>query len=210
MSRSSPSAPSGSSSALLSGVSPVAASNQRLPLRRAAGQHWRRPPAALSGMICGVIVHWPQTAFEEVSPDHSRFVPRVLTIEQEPPSRTIAFALVMDPRTCPTVPPRTSRLGRDFHVIDGRVRFRNRLAHFTHSLEVRNQGTLKVPTRLFLRVAHGHAPGNIRRIGGVARPCLFDDHRISSRAHFSPAFLSITFNVPGASSMPLLPGTVTT
>src|ERR1039457_6965946 len=35
-------------------------------------------------------------------------------------------------------------------------------------------------------------------------------HRIASRAHFSPAFLSITFKVPGASSLPSLSGTVIT
>jgi hypothetical protein len=45
---------------------------------------------------------------------------------------------------------------------------------------VRNQGILKVPARLFFAVANGHASQNVRRIGGVARPCLFDDYRIPS------------------------------
>src|ERR1039458_8709742 len=97
-----------------------------------------------------------------------------------------------------------------FHVIDGSVRFRDRLTNFTHGLKVRHQGILKVPARLVFAVANGHASQDIRRIGGVARPCLFDDYRIPSRNHFSRAFLSITFHVPGASSFPSLPGTVIT
>src|ERR1039458_5080108 len=51
---------------------------------------------------------------------------------------------------------------------------------------------------------------DIRRIGGVASPSLLDDYGIPFRDHFSPAFLSITFSVPGASSLPSLPGTVIT
>src|SRR5260370_37969141 len=88
------------------------------------------------------------------------------------------------------------RLCGDFDVIDGRVWFRDRLAHFAHGLEVCHQGILKVPARLFLGVANSDASGNIRRIGGVAGPCLLDDYWITSRGHFSPAFLSIAFNVP--------------
>src|SRR6266849_3042423 len=113
-------------------------------------------------------------------------------------------------QTAQVHPTMARRLCGDFHVVDGRVWFRDRLAHFTHGLEVLNQGILEVPARLVLAVANSDASGNIRRIGGVACPCWFDDYRITSRCHFSPAFLSITFNVPGASSFPSLPGTVIT
>src|ERR1700690_2867451 len=107
-------------------------------------------------------------------------------------------------------PSGSHRLRGDFHVIDGRVWFGNLLAHFTQSLEVGSQGILKVPARVFLRVADGDTSGNVWRIGGVACTCLLNDHGIASGAHFSPAFLSIAFSVPGASSLPSLPGTVIT
>src|ERR1017187_4860201 len=90
------------------------------------------------------------------------------------------------------------------------MRLRYRLSHFTHGLEVRNQSILKVPARLCLAVTNGHASQDIRRIGGVASPSLLDDYGIPFRDHFSPAFLSITFSVAGASSLPSLPGTVIT
>jgi hypothetical protein len=102
------------------------------------------------------------------------------------------------------------RLCGHFHVINGSMRLRYRFSHFPHGLEVSNQSILKVPARLFLAVTNGHASQHIRRIGGIASPCLFDDYGISSRDHFSPAFLSITFSVPGASSLPSFPGTVIT
>lgn len=100
---------------------------------------------------------------------------------------------------------RIQRLCGDFHLIDRRTRFRNGLADLTHGIEVRDHGVLKIPSRLFLRVADGHASGNVRRVGRIACPSLFYDYRIASRAHFSPAFLSIAFKVPGASSLPSLP-----
>jgi hypothetical protein len=53
----------------------------------------------------------------------------------------------------PHGPGRNPRLRGDFHVIDGRVWFRNLLAHFTHGLEVRSQSILKVSARLFFGVA---------------------------------------------------------
>jgi hypothetical protein len=89
----------------------------------------------------------------------------------------------------------------DLHVIDPRVWFRNRLAGFTLRLEVRNLGVLEVPARLFVAVGDNW-DGLVRLFTG----CLFDDYRITSCVHFSPAFLSVTFNPPGASSFPLLPG----
>src|SRR5271157_531441 len=98
----------------------------------------------------------------------------------------------------------------DFHVVYGCVWFRDWLANFTHRLEVLAQGVLKVPACLCLCVTYSRTSGNIRRISGVTRLCSFDDYRITPRAHFSPAFLSIAFNVPGASSLPSLPGTVIT
>ncbi len=94
--------------------------------------------------------------------------------------------------------PEPSQLCRDFDVIDRRMWLRYLLAHFAHGFEVCGQGILKVSARLFFGTARRDTPGNIRRIRGITRPRLFDDHRIAFCAHFSPAFLSIAFNVPGA------------
>ncbi len=79
-----------------------------------------------------------------------------------------------------------AELCRDFYVIYGSAGFRNRLADFTHGIEVRSQGLLKAATRVCLGVANGSTSGDIRRVRGVARACLFDDDGITSGAHFKP------------------------
>lgn len=55
------------------------------------------------------------------------------------------------------------RLSGDFHVIDGRVGFGDRLAYLAHHLKVRGQRVLEVTQRLFFfGAAHGGASGHIR------------------------------------------------
>lgn len=103
-----------------------------------------------------------------------------------------------------------SELSGDFDVVHGGLWFWNLFADLTHSVEMGTQRVLKVSSRLFLGVARGGASEHIGRIGREASPSFFDDHRIAFRALFRPAFLSIAFRVPGASSLPSLPGTVIT
>ena len=50
----------------------------------------------------------------------------------------------------------------DFHVVNRRMRLRNRLAYFPHCLEVRNQGVLEVAARLLFGLANRYTPGHIR------------------------------------------------
>src|SRR5512142_51662 len=85
------------------------------------------------------------------------------------------------------------------------MRLGDRLADLAHRLEVYSQGVLKIPARFFLGVTNGRAPVNIRRICGIARPCWFDDYWITFRAHFNPAFLSISISwtLSGRSASPI-------
>jgi hypothetical protein len=100
------------------------------------------------------------------------------------------------------------RLRGDFYVIDGSTRFGNWFSNLTHRLEVSSQSLLKVSASLLLGVSYGRASRHIRRERTVARARWFNDQRVASDAHFKSAFFSIAFNVPGASSLPPLPGTV--
>ncbi len=106
-----------------------------------------------------------------------------------------------------TAPP---RLRRHFHVIHRRSGLRQWLAHFPHRLEVRSERVLEIPPGLVFRVARGGASRHIGRVRRESRPRPFDHHGKSFSNHFKPAFLSIAFNVPGASSLPSFPGTVMT
>ena len=77
------------------------------------------------------------------------------------------------------------RSGGDFHVVDGRLRFRDWLADFIHSVEMLSESVLEISSlNLILGVANGHTSGNVRRIGGVTRPHWFDDDPIAPRLHF--------------------------
>ena len=100
--------------------------------------------------------------------------------------------------------------GGYFHVIDGRLRFRDRLANFAHRLEVSRERFLKVSLGLYLRVASRRTPRHVWRISGI--PCIgpFYDDGVTPCVHFKPAFVSIAFSVPAASSFPGFPGTVMT
>jgi hypothetical protein len=74
---------------------------------------------------------------------------------------------------------KTQRLYGNFHVIDRGVRFRDPLADFAHSLEVRSQSILKIPAGFSLGVTSCRTSVNIRRIGGITGPGRFDDYRIA-------------------------------
>ena len=56
---------------------------------------------------------------------------------------------------------KNQRLRADFHVIDRRVWFRDRLTDLAHSLEVHSQGVLKISTSLFFGIACGGTAGNV-------------------------------------------------
>ena len=60
----------------------------------------------------------------------------------------------------------------------------------------------EVTLRISFGVADGSASGNVWRSGGIAGAGLLDDDGIASLGHFNPAFFGISFNVPGASSLP--------
>jgi hypothetical protein len=94
------------------------------------------------------------------------------------------------------------RLCGDFDIVDRRMGFGNCFADFTHRFEMGGQCVLEIASCFFRSVAGRSASGNVWRVGGIARPCLLDDYRITSHAHFRPAFLSIAFSVPVASSFP--------
>jgi hypothetical protein len=55
-------------------------------------------------------------------------------------------------------------LRRDFHVIDRRLRLRDRFAGFTHRFEVGSESLLKVSANFIPGVSNGCTPRNIRRI----------------------------------------------
>jgi hypothetical protein len=80
------------------------------------------------------------------------------------------------------------------------MRLWNRLAYFAHRLKVSSHSVLEVAARLFFGVTGSRASRNIRRIGGLARSCLFNNHRIAFQTHFQLVLLSLAFNVPGMSS----------
>ena len=98
----------------------------------------------------------------------------------------------------------------DFDVVDRRTRFRDRLTQLAHRPEVGGQSVLEVSPRFFLAVADRRAARHVRGISGVSGRGPFNDKRVTLRTHFKPAFLSIAFSVPGASSFPSWPGTVMT
>jgi hypothetical protein len=62
-------------------------------------------------------------------------------------------------RFIPGLELRWSPLRRNFHVIDGSTRGRNWFSNFSHHLEMRRQGILEIPARLFLSVSGRCQPG---------------------------------------------------
>jgi hypothetical protein len=71
------------------------------------------------------------------------------------------------------------------------------------------RGSVHLPC-FFLGVSHRGTTGDVGGIGGVSGRGFFDHEGITLGTHFRPAFLSIAFRVPVASSFPAFPGTVMT
>ena len=99
------------------------------------------------------------------------------------------------------------QLGRNVDVRRGTARLRNSQALGFEAVEMKRNRALHLPLDFFARAPGRDATRQVRRVCGEAGLRLLNDDQILHG--FNPACLRMLFNVPGATSSPGLPATVT-
>ena len=107
--------------------------------------------------------------------------------------------------------PLSAGLGRDLDVLHRARWGRDRITIFTHALEMKLDGFTNLSLHFVDGGTGGYATWEVWNVGREIWSRIFDNDGIAHDSpHFlKPACLRMLFSVPGASSSPGFPGTVT-